>query len=45
MNRIEDAKILLVDDSRELLELLRGALSDAGYGTLWTAETVVSARK
>lgn len=45
MNRIEDAKILLVDDSRELLELLREALSDAGYGTLWTAETVVSARK
>lgn len=44
MRQIQDAKILLVDDNRELLELLRETLSDAGYRSLATAETCAEAR-
>ena len=44
MRQIQDAKILLVDDNRELLELLRETLSGAGYRSLATAETCAEAR-
>lgn len=44
MRQIQDAKILLVDDNRELLELLRETLSGAGYRSLAAAETCAEAR-
>ena len=45
MRNVEEARLLLVDDSRELLELLRTALSDAGYSRISTAVTAAAARK
>lgn len=45
MRCVQEAKILLVDDNRELLALLREELSSAGYRTLWTADSVASTRK
>ena len=44
MRRIQDAKILVVDDNHELLDLLRDELGEAGYHCLWTADSVSSAR-
>ena len=38
MRRIQDAKILIVDDNRELLSLLKEELTAAGYGHLYLAE-------
>lgn len=45
MRRIQDAKILLVDDNHELLSLLKEALSGAGYCQLLTAGSVAAARQ
>lgn len=45
MQRIQDAKILLVDDNRDLLLLLSEALMGAGYQYLTTADSVTSARR
>ena len=44
MRRIQEAEILLVDDSRELLDILRTALMGAGYTDLRTAESCGAAR-
>lgn len=43
MRRIQDAKILIVDDNRELLGLLKEELTAAGYEHLYTAERVSAA--
>lgn len=43
MRKIQDAKILIVDDNRELLALLKEELAAAGYEHLYTAERVSSA--
>lgn len=43
MRRIQDAKILIVDDNRELLGLLKEELTAAGYERLYTAERFSSA--
>ena len=43
MKRIQDAKILIVDDNCDLLELLRDELAAAGYEHLYTAERFSSA--
>lgn len=45
MQTIQDAKILIVDDSRELLELLKEELGGAGYRRLSGADSVQSARQ
>ena len=45
MRNIQDAKILIIDDNRELLGLLKDELSGAGYHHLWTAESVRTARQ
>lgn len=38
MERIQDAKILLVDDNAELLELLLKILTGEGYNRLFPAK-------
>ena len=43
MRRIQDVKILIVDDNRELLGLLKEELTAAGYERLYTAERFSSA--
>ena len=43
MQRIQEAKILIVDDNHELLDLLRDELGEAGYHCLWTADSVSAA--
>ena len=45
MQTIQDARILIVDDSRELRNLLIEELSSAGYHHLRSAESVKSARQ
>ena len=45
MQTIQDAKILIVDDSRELRNLLKEELSSAGYHRLKSADSVKSARQ
>ena len=45
MRKIQHAKILIVDDNRELLALLKDELSSAGYHYLWTADSVRTARQ
>lgn len=45
MRNIQDAKILIVDDNRDLLTLLREELDGAGYRQLWTAGSVQAARQ
>lgn len=45
MPRIQDVKILLVDDNPDLLELLRQTLQRAGYTHLDTAQTCARARE
>ena len=45
MQTIQDARILIVDDSRELRNLLIEELSSAGYHHLKSAESVKSARQ
>ena len=45
MQTIQDAKILIVDDSRELRNLLVEELSSAGYHHLKSADSVKSARQ
>ena len=45
MRKIQDAKILVVDDNRELRNLLKEELSGAGYHRLWTAGSVQDARQ
>ena len=45
MRKIEEARILLVDDNYELLELLRTTLSNAGYTFISTALSVTATRK
>lgn len=44
MNRIQDARILLVDDETDLLAMLCESLSGAGYGRLTTAASAAQAR-
>lgn len=44
MQHIQEANILLVDDSRELLDILRAALMGAGYTNLHMAESCAAAR-
>ena len=45
MKRVQDAKILIVDDSQELLALLTEELQAAGYHRLWTADSAAAARR
>ena len=45
MQTIQDAKILIVDDSRELRNLLIEELSSAGYHRLKSADSVNTARQ
>ncbi len=45
MRKIQDARILIVDDSRELQSLLKDELYGAGYYQLWTADSIKTARK
>ena len=45
MQTIQDAKILIVDDSRELLNLLKEELNSAGYHRLKCADCVKTARQ
>ena len=45
MQTIQDAKILIVDDSRELRNLLKEELGSAGYHRLKSADSVKSARQ
>lgn len=45
MQTIQDAKILIVDDSHELLNLLKEELSSAGYRHLHSTDSVKSARQ
>lgn len=45
MRKIQDAKILVVDDNRELRNLLKEELSGTGYHRLWTAGSVQDARQ
>lgn len=45
MRKIQDAKILVVDDNRELRNLLKEELRGAGYHRLWTAGSVQDARQ
>ena len=45
MQTIQDAKILIVDDSRELRNLLKEELSSAGYHRLKSADSVKTARQ
>lgn len=45
MQRIQDVEILLIDDNRELLDLLCQTLRGAGYTRLRTAETCAQARQ
>ena len=45
MQTIYDAKLLLVDDTPELLNLLCEHLQAAGYRTIVTAENCAAARK
>ena len=45
MQTIQDARILIVDDSRELRNLLIEELNSAGYHHLKSAESVKSARQ
>ena len=45
MRKIEEARILLVDDNYELLELLRATLSNSGYTFISTALSVTATRK
>ena len=44
MHDIFDARILLVDDNRELLSLIERALCEAGYRRVLTAESASAAR-
>lgn len=44
MDSVTDARILLVDDSEELLELLTRALAEAGYGLVDAARSAAQAR-
>lgn len=44
MERLQDAKILLVDDNTELLELLLKILKQEGYIHLFTAKSCVEAK-
>lgn len=45
MRKLQDAKILLVDDNRDLLNLLKEELHRAGYRELRMADSVKAARK
>lgn len=45
MQTIQDAKILIVDDSRELRDLLKEELNSAGYHHLHSADSVKAARQ
>lgn len=45
MQTIQDAKILIVDDSRELRNLLKEELGSAGYHRLKSADSVKTARQ
>ena len=45
MKQVQDAKILIVDDSQELLALLTEELQAAGYHRLWTADSAAAARQ
>lgn len=45
MRRIQDARILIVDDQRELLTLVCDALRGEGYLNLYTADSVRAARE
>lgn len=45
MQRIQDVEILLIDDNRELLDLLCQTLRGAGYTRLRTSETCAQARQ
>ncbi|MGM9659318.1 MAG: response regulator transcription factor [Faecousia sp.] len=45
MQTIQDAKILIVDDSRELRDLLTEELNSAGYHHLKSADSVKTARQ
>lgn len=45
MQTIQDAKILIVDDSRELRNLLKEELNSAGYHHLKSADSVKTARQ
>lgn len=45
MNQIQDARILLVDDEKDLLAMLREALWGAGYRRLTTAASAAAARE
>ena len=45
MRKMEEARILIVDDNHELLDLLRSALSNAGYHSVSTAVTATATRK
>lgn len=45
MQRIQDARLLLVDDNAELLEVLCSALRGAGFCSLATAATCAGARR
>ena len=45
MERIQDAKILLVDDNAELLELLLKILAREGYNRLFPAKNCREARE
>lgn len=45
MRRIQDARILLVDDNPDLLALVRTALQNAGYRDVRTAASCLAARR
>lgn len=45
MQTIQDAKILIVDDNRELRNLLKEELTSAGYRSLCLADSVAAARQ
>ena len=45
MQTIQDAKILVVDDNRELRSLIKEELTGAGYRTVGMADSVAAARQ
>lgn len=45
MQTIQDAKILVVDDNRELRNLIREELTGAGYRAVRMADSVAAARQ
>ena len=45
MQTIQDAKILVVDDNRELRNLIKEELTGAGYRAIRMADSVAAARQ